>query len=512
MRNMVRCGSRLPVREVRLMRGSGFRLALALLGIGQLALSGCEDGPPAIFPVTEHQPIIGGSPDTGHPAVGAVMTSSTLCTGTLISSKVVVTAAHCMAGGLVPKWFTLGQDIYYPSTTLTITKSIPHPQYGQQPVDGYMLDVHDIAVVILKDKAPVAPMKFRTSSLVGTEGKAVTFVGFGKSSLYQNQSGYKYSVGSTIGDVNSQGFWNFTSSNNPKNTCVGDSGGPALLNAGGTEEVISVVSAGDPNCTQNGWNTRIDVHATWLQGIINQYDPGGVEAKCGNGYCEAGETEQSCPQDCTTGNEGKLGAPCSSGSDCQSGMVCVQSQTGNFCTQYCKDPNGGTGCPSGYTCVKLTTPPPSGEGVCYDTGTGPTNCGNGKCDAGENAQTCPKDCSGGACGSISYQGCCDGETLKYCEGGELKQINCSNKPLCGWQTGASFYDCGTNGTGDPSGDYPQDCSKVTGPACGNGKCESGETTATCPADCKTSTTCGDGKCDAGETASTCSQDCGPQTP
>ncbi len=53
--------------------------------------------------------------------------------------------------------------------------------------------------------------------------------------------------------------------------------------------------------------------------------------------------------------------------------------------------------------------------------------------------------------------------------------------------------------------------KGSGPVCGNGKCETGETTASCALDCPAGPTCGNGKCDAGETNATCSLDCLPTT-
>jgi hypothetical protein len=46
-----------------------------------------------------------------------------------------------------------------------------------------------------------------------------------------------------------------------------------------------------------------------------------------------------------------------------------------------------------------------------------------------------------------------------------------------------------------------------GPVCGNGTCDKGESTDSCPADCKVATTCGNGVCDLGETNATCSLDC-----
>jgi len=415
-----------------------------------------------------------------------------------------------MAMGNTPKWFLLGSDMFAPEQSIDVEKAIPHPQFGEAVVDGYELQVHDIAVLILAEPAQVEPMKYRTSSLVGTEGTPVTFVGFGQSSLYdenENSSGTKYKVASTIGDVNSHGFWNFTSPPNVKNTCGGDSGGPALLNQGGVEEVISVVSSGDPDCTQTGWNTRVDIHASWLQELINTYDSGAVDPVCGNSYCEFGETSQNCPQDCEESEEGKLGSPCNSPSDCKSGLICIDSPQGSFCSQFCPDPQGGTGCPAGYTCVPLVDPPPGGEGVCLFTGTG-SECGNGECEQGETSQNCPQDCGGEGCGNIGYVGCCEGQVLKWCEGGQLEVMDCGGNPSCGWNAEAAYYDCSTNGGSDPSGTNKKDCGGTTGPVCGNGTCEQGEDEANCPSDCEPAVwPCGDGKCGLGENYENCPDDC-----
>jgi hypothetical protein len=46
--------------------------------------------------------------------------------------------------------------------------------------------------------------------------------------------------------------------------------------------------------------------------------------------------------------------------------------------------------------------------------------------------------------------------------------------------------------------------------CGNGTCDAGETSATCPADCPPPPNpCGNGVCDAGETYASCPVDCPP---
>lgn len=74
----------------------------------------------------------------------------------------------------------------------------------------------------------------------------------------------------------------------------------------------------------------------------------------------------------------------------------------------------------------------------------------------------PPDLSAGeagpaGCGKVPPQGCCDGDLLFYCEEGALKQIDCGDKPKCGWSA-SGFYDCNTSGVPDPSGTYGMYCS------------------------------------------------------
>ncbi len=97
------------------------------------------------------------------------------------------------------------------------------------------------------------------------------------------------------------------------------------------------------------------------------------------------------------------------------------------------------------------------------------------------------------CGNITWEGCCDGEVLKYCEDNQLVTMNCSSDPHCGWNASQGFYDCGTSGGADPSGQNPKSCPgactpNCTGKVCGDDGC--GGSCGTCPA----GQTCHAGQC------------------
>ena len=103
----------------------------------------------------------------------------------------------------------------------------------------------------------------------------------------------------------------------------------------------------------------------------------------------------------------------------------------------------------------------------------------------------PDDCLGNAepssadCGDINDIGCCDAlGRVVYCMEGALYCIDCAGGgPECGWDAGDGWYDCGTDGSPDPSGDNPMNCESCD-PACGEGYiCQGGECVE-CNPDCE----------------------------
>jgi len=102
------------------------------------------------------------------------------------------------------------------------------------------------------------------------------------------------------------------------------------------------------------------------------------------------------------------------------------------------------------------------------------------------------------CDGLTYEGCCDGNVLKYCENNQIKTINCGNQPQCGWDSQNKFYNCGTNGGSDPSGKYPKDCGGGCEPNCAGKECGGdgcGGSCGTCAGD----ETCQSGQCVGGGT-------------
>lgn len=139
--------------------------------------------------------------------------------------------------------------------------------------------------------------------------------------------------------------------------------------------------------------------------------------------------------------------------------------------------------------------PMCADAMCDDK----VSCTRDFCDIDKKCQHTPDDTKCGA-GQVCHptSGCMDKPkptcptscddglpcTMDFC-GTDLK---CHSTPTCG--TGQV---CTATGCKDKT--------------CGNGACDSGETTASCPADCKPAPVCGDGKCESGETTASCASDC-----
>ncbi|HEY3351840.1 MAG TPA: 3D domain-containing protein [Polyangia bacterium] len=156
-------------------------------------------------------------------------------------------------------------------------------------------------------------------------------------------------------------------------------------------------------------------------------------------------------------------------------------------------------------------------------------------DGGAGADSPAGGGTGSACGSVTFEGLCQGSTLRWCENDMLRTADCAAQGMtCAYQDADIGYNCvagvgtapaptpscgdGDCGAGETCSSCPADCgacaSGGAGTTCGDGWCDSDETCASCPADCGTcssggsGTTCGDGWCDWNEDCASCPADCG----
>lgn len=147
-------------------------------------------------------------------------------------------------------------------------------------------------------------------------------------------------------------------------------------------------------------------------------------------------------------------------------------------------------CENGVLCAIFCAqnPDPAYQKCGWSPEAGFYDCGSST--SPEPSCTHPMDCPGNCkpCGDITYEGCCDGAVVTWCECGCIRTINCAeNSPpndTCGWNATYSFYDCGQVG-GDPSGIHPLECpGGPCTPSCGGKQCGPdgcGGSCGTCPA-------------------------------
>ncbi|MEL6181302.1 MAG: serine protease [Myxococcota bacterium] len=226
--------------------------------VGQGTFAGQQAPPSENF-------IIGGAPEAGYDAVVAVLYGGIQgCTGTLVNTTFVVTAAHCVEGSSANDMSVFfGSNVSGGGDVIEVIRAVPHPNYNNATLAA------DIAVLELANPAPgrITPIPYSTTPLTNADvGRQATFVGFGLSNVNQdNSAGIKRSVQIPITQINAQEIIYAAPG---RQTCFGDSGGPALLNVGGLERLVGVTSYGDANCADFGANVRTDAFASFLANTI----------------------------------------------------------------------------------------------------------------------------------------------------------------------------------------------------------------------------------------------------
>ncbi len=138
---------------------------------------------------------------------------------------------------------------------------------------------------------------------------------------------------------------------------------------------------------------------------------------------------------------------------CALAAGCLESSVDNEAFIACATaacPEEVAACQADAPCVSECT-----DKVCGDDG-----C-EGSCGTCAEGQTCEAgQCTGppGApCEGYSFEGCCDGQTVIWCEEDEVLDFDCNPEGGCGWDAETDAYDCSTDGQPDPSGQNPMAC-------------------------------------------------------
>lgn len=225
-----------------------------------------------------------GEPDgTRHPNVGALVADwnpdspgpDQFCTGTLVTDRLFLTAAHCMFGWPAGTQFWVTFDPVYNEAAATPSGLVPVSSFTNhegfaQPGGG--ADAHDIAMVTLQTAQSATPAQLPTIGLLNTYSQqqlrqlGFTTVGYGivRMSKKGGPHGFIDQTTRMVAQqtlLSLQPTWlllNMNPSTGSGGTCYGDSGGPHFLGGMRSNLIVSLTVTGDVPCRATDKTYRLD--------------------------------------------------------------------------------------------------------------------------------------------------------------------------------------------------------------------------------------------------------------